>query len=437
MIMPILDFGGFAALATWALNALGGFTLALLAVLLLRRPLRWLSGPRAAYALWLLPPAAVLVTLWAALAPLASPLRWHGVGVNAGALVIARGVSIGSASAPISAGAVLLSLWLVGCVLALVVLALRYLALRRELMPAPAEPRAVQTLLRDIARKPRIRVHAAGPALLWAPRPLLLLPADFTRRYSRAQQAHILRHELCHRAQGDAWWNLLAALLGALFWMHPLLPWARRCFLLDQELSCDALLLQRHRAAPRAYADTLLLAATGAVLPLASGVAHPRQLKERIAMLAQTRRSLPRRAVGAALILVLLSGAVLAAPSPAPVAAHTVAGMNPPTQDVSVNNKLPPRYPISAVKAHEQGTVYLAVLVGTQGMPLSIKQVHKPGPQPAQDLVNASLLAAAQWRFNPATRHGKPVAGWIEVPITFEISPSEAPASKDAHKPSA
>ncbi|EQD61042.1 TonB family protein, partial [mine drainage metagenome] len=217
------------------------------------------------------------------------------------------------------------------------------------------------------------------------------MPPDFARRYSTAQQALILRHELCHRAQGDAWWNLLTALLGTLFWFHPLLPWARRRFLLDQELACDALLLQRHRAAPRAYADTLLLAATGAVLPLASGVAHPRQLKERIAMLAQTRRSLPRRAAGATLILVLLSSAVLAAPSPAPAAAHTVAGMNAPTQDISVNDKLPPRYPISAVKAHEQGTVYLAVLVGTQGMPLSIKQVHEPGPQPAQSLVNASL----------------------------------------------
>lgn len=154
-------------------------------------------------------------------------------------------------------------------------------------------------------------------------------------------------------------------------------------------------------------------------------------------MLAQTRRSLPRRAVGAALILALLSGAVLATPSPAPVAAHTVAGMNPPMQDVSVNNKLPPLYPISAVKAHEQGTVYLAVLVGTRGMPLSIKQVHKPGPQPAQSLVNASLQSAAKWRFKPATRGGKPVASWIEVPVMFKLGPAVVPASKDTHKPTA
>ena len=154
-------------------------------------------------------------------------------------------------------------------------------------------------------------------------------------------------------------------------------------------------------------------------------------------MLAQTRRSLPRRAVGAALILVLLSGAVLAAPSPAPVVAHSLAGIQLPSQNISWNQSHPPRYPIDAVKKHEQGTVYLAVLVGTQGMPLSIRQVHKPGPQPAQSLVNASLLAAAQWRFKPATRGGKPVASWIEVPVMFKLDPADVPASKDAHKPPA
>ena len=154
-------------------------------------------------------------------------------------------------------------------------------------------------------------------------------------------------------------------------------------------------------------------------------------------MLAQTRRSAPRRTAGATLIMILLSGAVLAAPSPVPAVARTVAGMNPPTHDISFNRTLPPRYPIDAVKKHEQGTVYLAVLVGTQGMPLSIKQVHEPGPQPAQDLVNASLQAAAKWRFKPATRDGRPIASWIKVPVTFELDPVDVPGSQAAHKPSA
>ncbi len=431
MTMPILDFGALAAPAICALNALSGFSIALLAVLLLRHPLRRFSGPRTAYSLWLLPPGAVLIAAWAALVPAASPLRWHGI--DAGTLVVARAASIAAARAPLGIGAVLLGVWIAGCALSLLILMLRYTSLRRGLRPAPDQLRAALTLHRDFAHKLRIRAHAAGPALLWAPRPLLLLPADFTRRYSRTQQAHILHHELCHHAQGDPWWNLLAALLGALFWFHPLLPWARRRFLLDQELACDALLLQRRHAAPRAYADTLLLAATGTILPLASCVAHPRQLKERIAMLAQIRRSPTRRTAGAALVLILLSGSVLAMPGGHPVAVKASADAQPASQDIRYNQNLPPRYPIAAVKAMQQGTVYLAVLVGTQGLPLAIRQLREPGPQPSQSLVSSALQSVAQWRFKPGMRDGKPVAGWVKVPITFKLGDdADNPAKPEA-----
>ncbi|MHB1588474.1 MAG: TonB family protein [Metallibacterium scheffleri] len=419
------------ALAAW-------FTAGLLAVLALRRPLRALAGPRCAYALWLLPPVATLASLAANLWPLA-PLRWPALTQTVTVLVHAgtRTTAPVSALLPDWIGALLVGLWLFGSACALLALLGRYAALRLALRVEPGDTLARHGIEGEHARL-RIRRHAAGPALLWAPRPLLLLPPDFEQRYDTAQRRQILHHELCHRAQGDAWWNLLAALLGALFWWHPLRPWAQRAFALDQELACDArLFASRQRPALRSYAGTLLQAASTLPLPLGSGVSHPRQLKERIAMLAQTRRSAPRRAAGATLIPILLGAAVLAAHSAVPVATRTVAGMNPPTQDITFNNKLPPRYPIDAVKKHEQGTVVLAVLVGTEGMPLSIKQAHKPGPQPAQSLVNASLQAAAKWRFNPATRNGKPVAAWIEVPVTIRLYTMGVPANQDTQKPSA
>jgi len=419
------------ALAAW-------FTAGLLAVLALRRPLRALAGPRCAYALWLLPPVATLASLAANLWPLA-PLRWPALTQTVTVLVHAgtRTTAPVSALLPDWIGALLVGLWLFGSACALLALLGRYAALRLALRVDPGDTLARHGIEGEHARL-RIRRHAAGPALLWAPRPLLLLPPDFEQRYDTAQRRQILHHELCHRAQGDAWWNLLAALLGALFWWHPLRPWAQRAFALDQELACDArLFASRQRPALRSYAGTLLQAASTLPLPLGSGVSHPRQLKERIAMLAQTRRSAPRRAAGATLIPILLGAAVLAAHSAVPVATRTVAGMNPPTQDITFNNKLPPRYPIDAVKKHEQGTVVLAVLVGTEGMPLSIKQAHKPGPQPAQSLVNASLQAAAKWRFNPATRNGKPVAAWIEVPVTIRLYTMGVPANQDTQKPSA
>jgi TonB family protein len=419
------------ALAAW-------FTAGLLAVLALRRPLRALAGPRCAYALWLLPPVATLASLAANLWPLA-PLRWPALTQTVTVLVHAgtRTTAPVSALLPDWIGALLVGLWLFGSACALLALLGRYAALRLALRVDPGDTLARHGIEGEHARL-RIRRHAAGPALLWAPRPLLLLPPDFEQRYDTAQRRQILHHELCHRAQGDAWWNLLAALLGALFWWHPLRPWAQRAFALDQELACDArLFASRQRPALRSYAGTLLQAASTLPLPLGSGVSHPRQLKERIAMLAQTRRSAPRRAAGATLILILLGAAVLAAHSAVPVATRIVAGMNPPTQDISFNNKLPPRYPIDAVKKHEQGTVFLAVLVGTEGMPLSIRQAHKPGPQPAQSLVNASLQAAAKWRFNPATRNGKPVAAWIEVPIQFLIYAEQTPATQHTRMRSA
>ncbi len=419
MTMPIIGLGALSEPAFWAIDALGGFTIAVLAVLLLRRPLRSFSGPRVAYGLWLLPPGAVLATLGFTLAPAASLMRR---GIHLGTFVVTPAAPATLTRVPNSMVTSLLGVWLAGCALSLLILTGRYMSLRRGMQPVPDALRTPQGPYRDVARKLRVYLHPAGPALLWSPRrPLLLLPADFTRRYSRIQQNHVLHHELCHYAQGDPWWNLLAALLSTVFWFHPLLPWARRCFLVDQELACDALLLHRSHAAPRAYADTLLLAATGTALPLASSVANPRQLKERIAMLAQARRSPPRRLAGACFVLILLGGAVLAAPSVQPLPARSSITTRSATQIVHYNEHRPPQYPLAAAKDQAQGTVYLAVLVGTQGLPLAIRQLHEPGPQPAQSLINASLRAVAQWHFDPAMRDGKAVAGWVKVPIEFKL----------------
>ena len=149
-------------------------------------------------------------------------------------------------------------------------------------------------------------------------------------------------------------------------------------------------------------------------------------------MLAQTRRSATRRAAGAILVLILLSGAVLAAPGGRPVAAKASVDVRPASQDIRYNQDFPPHYPTTAAQAKEQGTVYLAVLVGTQGLPLAIRQLHEPGPQPAQSLVSAALQAVAQWHFKPGMRDGKPVAGWVKVPIQFKIWESQEKSKASA-----
>lgn len=406
----------------------GWFTAALFVALALRHPWRLLAGPRSAYMLWLLPPVAVLASLAASVWPV-TPLRWpaltHTVDVlvqagSGAAAQVTRGL-------PVEIGTLLVGLWLLGTAIALFMLTGRYLALRLALRAWPGDTLARHGV--EVAGAHLVvHRHPAGPALLWAPRPLLVLPPDFEQRYDATQRRQILHHELCHHAQGDAWWNLLAALLGALFWWHPFGPWARRAFALDQELACDArLLASRQRPALRSYAGTLLQAASTLPLLLGSGVSHPRQLKERIAMLAQPRRSVIRRVIAAVLVSALLAGTAFAASHAMSAGSdgHKTYVPEAPSQDLTYNNLHPPRYPIDAIQKHEQGTVYLLVLVGTDGRPQQIKvkfrQDRTPVTLPAPSLVSAALDAAAQWKFTPAMRSGKAVAAWIEVPITFKL----------------
>ena len=97
----------------------------------------------------------------------------------------------------------------------------------------------------------------------------------------------ILQHERSHRRNGDHWANG-ALLARAVFWFHPLLPWAARRFLRDQELACDACTIARSPLRGL-YASTLLKAQL--VHPVAPAVCHWRSqpvLKERIAMLKQS-----------------------------------------------------------------------------------------------------------------------------------------------------
>ncbi|MBU6404949.1 MAG: TonB family protein, partial [Proteobacteria bacterium] len=179
----------------------------------------------------------------------------------------------------------------------------------------------------------------------------------------------------------------------------------------------------RQRPALRSYAGTLLQAASTLPLPLGSGVSHPRQLKERIAMLAQPRASLVRRISATALVLALLTGTAFAASQGMASAAIPLTLNSPesPLPIVGLAHDVPPRYPLDAVKKHEQGIVYLLILVGSEGHALEIRQAKEPRTKPAQSLVAAAITAAAQWRFIPAQRDGKAVAAWVKVPIEFKL----------------
>jgi TonB family protein len=408
------------------MRMLVGATLGLVLALLLRRPARRMFGAGAAFTLWLLP-------LVLALAPMLPEQ------VAPRAMIVVPGLTVTPhAAAPAAAQHVaidwtecLLAIWFLGAAGALLRLAMHYVRLLRGLRRVPeAWARMLIEAAPDLDMR-RVRVHEAGPAVLWAwPRSLVLLPADFVERFDNmASREVVLRHELTHAHRGDAWWTLVMEIVSALLWFHPLAWFARPRFRLDQELACDAASL---RASPertpqyaRALLDSVAVQPAPALIPW---LAEP-QLKERIAMISRIPPGTLRRRAGFLAITAVLAGglyvaggqAPLRAAAPVPLAAIPPASAGP-SVDISYKNRNPPRYPIDAVKKGEQGNVILDVTVDAMGKVVDVR-VDQNGTDAPATLQLAAIEAAEQWKFNPGRKHGAPVGGVLRIPVNFALHP--------------
>jgi bla regulator protein BlaR1 len=152
-----------------------------------------------------------------------------------------------------------------------------------------------------------------GPALLGLWRPIIVVPADFSVRYSECEQALIIAHERLHAERRDPLANAALALLQCAFWFNPLIHIAASRFRFDQELACDAAVLARHLGQHQAYAAAMLKTQVAGAPALATchwQSNHP--LKERIMHLKQTSTSAPRRRAGRMIVALLACASVLA-----------------------------------------------------------------------------------------------------------------------------
>lgn len=310
---------GLASLAAaWAASgwlALLAFTAAVLVVAALRRPCRRWFGAQRAFQLWLLPPLALLASQLphADASPTTLPPLVYTITSVVGAATPHAGAAGG-----FDWRIVALSLWLAGLVAVLVsavVAQRRYRKRLRGAMPMAG------------VAAPRLVLRAAsadvGPALVGAWGSRIVLPADFHQRYDATEQVLILAHEAAHARRGDGWWCLLAHLLVALFWCHPLAWWALAALRQDQELACDAAVLREHGAQRRSYANAMLKTQSAAfALPVGCAWSPCHPLTERIAMLKQRPISLLRLRVGVVVMAVLIAvstGTVYAVTAPSEV----------------------------------------------------------------------------------------------------------------------
>lgn len=404
------------------LRMLCGATLGLALVLLLRRPARRVFGAGPAFTLWLLP-------IVLALAPLLPEQVAPRAMIVVPGLTVTPHLAASLAAQPAAADWMqgLLAIWLIGAAAALLRLVVHYVHLLQGLRCVP------QTWTRLLAEAAsnldprRVRVHDAGPAVLWAlPRSLILLPSDFTERFDNvATRELVLRHELTHAHRGDAWWTLAMEIASALLWFHPLAWIARSRFRLDQELACDAASLRASPERTANYARTLLDSVAVQPIPaLIPWLAEP-QLKERIAMISRIPPGGVRRRAGFVTVIALLTGGLWLTgghlPTRAATPASSPSASTPPSVDITYKNRNPPRYPAEAIKRGEQGNVVLDVTVDATGKVTGV-QIDRHGTDASANLQVAALQGAEEWKFNPGRKNGKAVGGVIQVPVNFSLN---------------
>jgi beta-lactamase regulating signal transducer with metallopeptidase domain len=278
------------------LAALGRSTvaasLAVLVVMAMRRPLRGLAGAGTAYALWLVVPLCALATLLPAPATVAvyAPVSILPALGQAAAPVIAAGAR------PFAVPA-LLFIWLSGAIAA----AMRQASLQRRF----ARGIGRLSLRNDGAYTGQ---GCTGPALVGILRPLVVVPADFDRRYSATERELILAHERAHARRHDPLANAACAALQCLWWFNPLIHLGARLMRIDQELACDADVMRGSPHSRRAYAGAMMKSQLAAdSFPLACQWQSNHPLKERV-MNLNRRTTFAARATGRILLAAVMTG---------------------------------------------------------------------------------------------------------------------------------
>ncbi|MFN2637731.1 MAG: M56 family metallopeptidase [Gemmatimonadaceae bacterium] len=246
------------------------------------------------------------------------------------------------------------SVWAAGTTLLLVLLAIdlrRLRRIRRSGLPWPAQNDLLRSLAvtSGVRRSVDVLLHEAVSAPLtcgvW--RPAILVPVDASE-WQEADLRRALVHELEHVRRGDWATQLIARLVCACYWFHPLVWMAWGRLRLEAERACDDAVLQCAECTE--YAEQLVSLArrlsTYALPSLA--MADRSDLSARVgALLDGTRRrgrvgyATTATVVGLASLVVLLVTSVRAIAAPA--ASLTVINAAQPARRGIVASRLPDR----------------------------------------------------------------------------------------------
>lgn len=81
---------------------------------------------------------------------------------------------------------------------------------------------------------------------------------------------------------------------------------------------------------------------------------------------------------------------------------------------------VPPKYPLLYRIVATEGEIWVAFVVDAKGKVTDVK----PLTEFESKFVQAAIDAVKKWKFEPATRDGKPVATLVTVPLQFRLEKS-------------
>jgi beta-lactamase regulating signal transducer with metallopeptidase domain len=322
----------------WLLDTLV-WTGALIALVLgARRLVSRHFGPKAAYALWLVPLVRLAlppIVLPAWLAPIeasgtAEPVvAYAAAPIDGGAALAAAPVS-----APFDWTALALAIWCAGAAIYIATRLVSYFQLRRDLLAGA----------RSVGDAGRIRLletpATESPLAFGVFDKVVALPLGFMASPDRRARDLALAHELAHHRAHDLAFNFFALPLFALHWFNPLSLLGWRAMRRDQEAACDARVVEHRDRVERAVYAMLIASAVagprGALAaPMACPVLGDKSIVHRLRNLTMTtpsdrRRRMGALLVGASLLLVPLTASVSYAQDDAPEAPELPLPPAPP-----------------------------------------------------------------------------------------------------------
>jgi len=242
-------------------------------------------------------------------------------------------------------------------------------------------------------------------------RPVILIPQG-------GVSARVLDHELAHVDRGDGLWQLMAQLVCALYWFHPLVWWAERQAAEERERACDDAVLRSGATACDYAADLVNLARKSlppAVAVAAVGPAGALEQRLRAILDGTIRRNgLSRRWLGGISVAALLLAGGLSAVRAQEDEVYKIGG---DVKAPRLIHKVEPQYTERAKDEKVAGTVVLYLEIDKNGLPENARVTRSLHP----DLDEKAVEAVLQWRFEPGKKKGNPVRVAATVEVNFKL----------------